>query len=99
MVGCGAEAGDAYDYWGLNDLASTNKLIMVYPESNCWDNSGGYDSEYHLTKYGLYPETIMNMISALTEEDFEKPSESALNFAILGYQMTAIGVLTAYLFF
>ena len=79
-------------------MASTNKLIMVYPESACWDNSGEYDSEYHLTKYGLYPETFMNMISALTDEDFEKPSESTLS-AVLGYQMTAIGILTAYLFF
>ena len=99
MHGCGGEAGDAYDYWGLNDLASTNKLIMVYPESACWDNSGEYDDEYHLTKYGLYPETFMNMISALTEEDFEKPSESAIQSAVFGYQITAIGVLTAYLFF
>ena len=98
LHGCGGDAQTTYDGWGLNEVASTNQLIIIYPESECWDNHGDYDSDNYLTKSGLYPQFFMNIISALTDEDFEKPSESTLS-ALLGYQMTAVGVITAYLFF
>ena len=53
---------------GLNEFASTNKIIMVYPASECWDNHGKVDKENFLTKEGLYPRTFMNMIDRLTSD-------------------------------
>ena len=53
---------------GLNEFASTNKIIMVYPDSECWDNHGSVDEDNFMTKDGLYPRTFMNMIDRLTTE-------------------------------
>ena len=40
LHGCGGNAQWLSNSWGLNAFASTNKLIIVYPESECWDNHG-----------------------------------------------------------
>ena len=66
---------------GLNEFASTNKIIMVYPDSECWDNHGKVDEDNYMTKEGLYPRVFMKMIERLTGEcggdecELPEPSE------------------------
>ena len=71
LHGCNGQAIWLSDGWGLNAFASTNNLIIVYPESECWDNHGDQDSDNYLTKEGIYPRTFDNMIRRLTDSTFE----------------------------
>ena len=70
LHGCGGNSQYPSDGWGLNAFAATNKLIIVYPESTCWDNHGDVDEENWLTSDGLYPRVFMNMVDKLTDPDF-----------------------------
>ena len=53
----------------MNAVAATNNIIMVYPDSRCWDNHGDIDSSNYLTKEGLYPQIFKMMICRLTAAD------------------------------
>ena len=68
--GCGGSPkGMAQDeeFYGLNTIAATNDIIVVYPGSrNCFNDGGYFDKEYYLTNEGLYPETFKSMICRLT---------------------------------
>ena len=51
---------------GYNDLASTNKIIMVYPDVACWDNEGDVDPTGFNTNTGMIPLAIKAMVERLT---------------------------------
>ena len=62
-------------YWhesdGFLELAATNEIIMVYPESQCWNSNNSVpqrDGDY-LTKDGLYPKALKAMICRLTSTE------------------------------
>ena len=94
LHGCEGNAQSVMDSWGLNDFASTNKLIIVYPESDCWDNHGDVDSDHYLTRDGLYPRVFMNMIAKMTDPEFLND-----DFAMIGRSVMALGCLAAFLSF
>ena len=79
----------------LRELAANNNIILLFPESYCWNMTGpedspydsyeGVDDEYWLTRDGLYPQAIMAMICRLTstEEDNDCPvSDGAGSLAL-----------------
>ena len=61
---CGGP-GYAQSYDGILQYAATNDIIVVYPESYCW-NSGEdvpvTDTEEYLTNNGLYPKFMKNLM-------------------------------------
>ena len=70
--GCWTEPEDfASEYYGnLLSTAAANDIIVVYPGSKkCHNAEGLFDEEYWLSKDGLYPQTIMNMICRVTAAD------------------------------
>ena len=68
LHGCGGSAKGMAFSLGLNEFASTNKVIMVYPDSECWDNHGEVDGENYMTREGLYPRVFMKMIEIMTTD-------------------------------
>merc|ERR1712242_361637 len=52
LHGCGAWA-QSFAKSGYNDLASTNNIIMVYPDLYCWDNEGDIDPTGFNTNTGM----------------------------------------------
>ena len=70
--GCGMSPEDMQDpeFFGLNMVAATNDIIVVYPGSkDCFNDGGFFDSDYWLTNEGLYPETFKSMICRVTSEE------------------------------
>lgn len=71
--GCGGslwEMATDHDFYGLNLIAATNDIIIVYPHSkHCFNDGGHFDTEYYLTNEGLYPEFYRSMICRLTTEE------------------------------
>ena len=51
---------------GYNEIAAANNIIMVYPDTRCWDNEGLIDPENYKTKSGIVTKAIEKMISRLT---------------------------------
>lgn len=62
-----------YNYDGYLELAATNDIILVYPESHCWNAGGNVEQAEgaYLTKDGLYPKAFMAMICRLTSASEE----------------------------
>ena len=62
-----------YDYDGYLELAATNDIILVYPESHRWNAGGDVEQAEgaYLTKDGLYPKAFMAMICRLTSASEE----------------------------
>ena len=55
------------ELFGLNMIAATNDIIVVYPGSDaCFNDGGEYDTKYYLTNEGLYPEAMRSMLCRLT---------------------------------
>ena len=57
--------GSAEGYDGIIDYAATNDIIVVYPESECWNSNEDVpvtDTETYLTNTGLYPKFIKNVM-------------------------------------
>ena len=94
LHGCFGNSDYVKDGWGLNSFASTNKYIIVYPESTCWDNHGDVDEDDYLTKDGLYPRVFENMVSQMTDPDFVAPGLS-----VFGYQLASMAAMLAYVIF
>ena len=61
---CGGP-GYAQSYDGILQYAATNDIIVVYPESTCWNSGEGVpatDTEVYLTNNGLYPKFLKNLM-------------------------------------
>ena len=71
LHGCKFPILSKYD--GYLELAATNDIILVYPESHCWnaDNTVEQAEGAYLTKNGLYPKAFMAMICRLTSASEE----------------------------
>ena len=65
LHGCGAWA-QSFAKSGYNDLASTNDIIMVYPDLYCWDNEGDIDPTGFNTNTGMVPLAIKAMVERVT---------------------------------
>ena len=63
---CGGNAEAIQSYDGLRELAAPNNMIVVYPQSYCWNMDGDIDQENFESKNGLYPKALMAMICRLT---------------------------------
>ena len=66
LHGCGAWAQSFAKTGGYNDLASTNDIIMVYPDLHCWDNEGDIDPTGFNTNTGMVPLAIKAMVERVT---------------------------------
>lgn len=64
--GCGGNADSVALHWGYNEFASTNKLIMVYPDSVCWGYNGSLEDDKMFTHEGMMPKTITAMMERVT---------------------------------
>lgn len=52
-----------------NRLGALNNVIMVYPDTRCWDNAGdpdGIDPSGYNTKAGILPSAIKAMMDRVT---------------------------------
>ena len=38
---------------GYNDIAATNNIIIVYPDTRAWDSIGVIDPEFYKTNEGM----------------------------------------------
>merc|ERR1712242_173556 len=65
LHGCGAWA-QSFAKSGYNDLASTNDIIMAYPDLYCWDNEGDIDPTGFNTNTGMVPLAIKAMVERVT---------------------------------
>ena len=63
--GCGGNSED-FANTGYNDLAAANNIIMVYPDTKCWDNEGAIDAEGYNTNTGLLQTALKAMIERVT---------------------------------
>lgn len=64
--GCGGNAIDVALHWGYNEFAATNKIIMVYPDSECWGYSNTLDDPLMYTHEGMMPVAITAMMERVT---------------------------------
>ena len=83
--GCTQSAEDLNSYAGYNKFAATNNVIMVYPETFCWNIYGKFPEEpLWLTNQGLYPKAISAIICRMTtaEADNVCPNEATTLFPI-----------------
>ena len=71
--GCGASAEPFATKMGYNEFASTNDIIMVYPDSKCWGYNGTITDDKAFTYDGMMPKTIMSMVTRVTTAN---PDES-----------------------
>ena len=53
---------------GYNDLAMTNNIIMVYPDTRCWDATGSIDPETYKTNDGIVHRALRFMIDRVSRE-------------------------------
>jgi len=67
--GCGGSAKGFGEYSGYNILGALNNIIMVYPDTRCWDHNRKIDKDYGHTRYGLMPTAIKAMIDRITASD------------------------------
>lgn len=70
LHGCNGH-GRGFANQGYNDLAITNDIIMVYPETRCWDNHGNIDSQNFKTNEGILNLAFEKMIERLTKDPDE----------------------------
>ena len=68
---CGGNADYTMSYDGVREIAATNDMIVVYPQSFCWNMDGDIDETNFETKDGLYPKALMAMICRLTTANEE----------------------------
>ena len=59
--GCGGRPGSGY-----NSIGALNDIIMIYPDTMCWDNEGDIDEEFFNTKFGLVPTAMKAMMDRVT---------------------------------
>ena len=74
--GCGGNA-EALGETGYNDLAAANNIIMIYPDTRCWDNEGDIDSDGFNTNTGFIPTVIKNIIDRVTEDASSSGGDSS----------------------
>ena len=74
--GCGGNAESFTQHFGYNEIAATNDIIMVYPDSRCWGYGDKDFDPKEYTKSGMVPTSIMNMVTrvATSREDEETAS-------------------------
>jgi len=66
LHGCGGSP-TGFAEGGYNALGALNDIIMVYPDTRCWDNEGnGIDPEYFNTNHGIVPTAFKKMIARVT---------------------------------
>ena len=53
---------------GYNEIAAANNIIMVYPDTRCWDNEGLVDPDNYMTKNGLVSSALLKMVNRVTSE-------------------------------
>ena len=53
---------------GYNNLAITNDIIMVYPDTKCWDQHGQIDPENYKTNDGIVHRALRSMLERVTRE-------------------------------
>lgn len=64
--GCGGNAQSVANTWGYNEFASTNRIIMVYPDSACWGYSNTLTDDLMFTYDGMMPKAIVSMMERVT---------------------------------
>ena len=67
--------------WGLNEIAATNDIIMVYPDSVCWSTEEKEDGK-DFTKTGKLPMAIMNMVERVTTDDHDDEVAELADFIV-----------------
>ena len=53
LHGSGGRALTSATRWGYNDIAATNNIIMIYPDTKAWDSVGKIDPEFYKTNEGM----------------------------------------------
>lgn len=66
--GCGGNAQSMLSL-GFNDYAATNKMIIVYPDSDCWGYSGTLDDKLAYTYQGMMPTAVLGMMNRVTGDN------------------------------
>ena len=51
-----------------NNLAITNDIIMVFPDTRCWDNHGNIDPDAYKTNEGIVNLALLRMIDRVTKD-------------------------------
>ena len=69
---CGAPSEHFAKDLGYNEFASTNDIIMVYPDSQCWGYNGTATDDKAFTRDGMMPKTIMSMVDRVTSANPEE---------------------------
>ena len=51
-----------------NEVAALNNIIMIYPDTRCWDNhADGIDPQNYMKKTGIVPTALKAMIDRVTD--------------------------------
>ena len=65
LHGCGGSPNGMF--WSYNEVAALNNIIMIYPDTKCWDNhSNGIDPDNYMKKTGIVPSAFKAMIERVT---------------------------------
>ena len=72
--GCNGNA-DMFLHLGYNEFASTNNIVMVYPDSTCWGYNSTVDDDKAFTYDGMMPKTVMAMVDRVTSDSSEGYAE------------------------
>ena len=66
LHGCGGKPNLRYKQY--NGIAVTNDIIMVYPDTRCWDSGGLIDPENYKTNNGIVHKALKSMLERVTRE-------------------------------
>ena len=67
LHGCGGSPKGFATNNGYNALGAMNDIIMVYPDTRCWDGPNGIDTDNYDTNYGIVPNAFKSIVDRVTE--------------------------------
>ena len=95
LHGCFGDAGwFANNY---NDIAMTNNIIMIYPDTTCWDGGGIIDPDNYKTNNGIVNQALLAMISRVTRVSDEVSASCEEYYTIFGEAQASLDSVREYL--
>ena len=92
--GCYGNATDFAAYTGYREFAANNNLIVVFPETQCWNMTGDHPVDpYWLTKDDLFVKAVNAIICRLTSEEHNNTCPKAAT-TILPFAASLLALLT-----
>ena len=95
---CYDNAENYAGYSGLREFAANNNVMIIFPESDCWNMRGTHPADgYWLTKSGLFPKAVQAIICrATSEENNNVCPKGASNLLPIALSLAAVTLMSVF---